>query len=505
MPFPTYLVNMLVAAALGAGTNELAIVAILRYILPRKKGEIARRIRDIVATDLISPDKMRDKLDEPKVGELLHRHIDRALAELLARDLPDPETLLEGHRAEVDALRDRLRETLLDEFARAVSDPGFSDAMLRPFLEERWRVLRRRAPRSFIPDSADSLPSRVAGWLSALERSEPLRAAARSVLDGWLAGKLERSASAADFLSPALLEAVEELAVAQAPALVGQLTDALRDDALQDTVSDAMMAAIGQQLQGQGILGEIKGALVGAMRIREDVRGICRRLPDILYRNFHRPENRAAFESVLRDAVRRVLRHRLDEDAKSPAARERLVDMLLERAWREKYFRRLGDGAAAVAAAALDRSIEETLERAGADVSSEAALDALAARCRHMLLSDSTRRLLAAQFDELAAAWMSRPLGRLGRFVSEAGRERAAAVAAEEVRLMLRARLAEFAEESGVWDIVVSSIEAYDDRQLSDLVQHLARSELRWVTVLGGVIGAVVGLAQTFMQTRGWF
>ena len=505
MPATAYIVNMLVAAALGAGTNELAIIAILRYILPRKKGEIARRIRDIVATDLISPDKMREKLDEPQVGELLRRHIDNALADLLARDLPAPEALLAGHRREVGALLARLRDTLLDEFARGVSAPAFSDAVLRPFLEERWRVLRLRTPRSFIPGRADDLPPAVAKWIVSLEGSEPLRAAVRTALDGWLAGKLERSHSPADFLSPAIMEAAEEMAVAQAPVLVKQLTDALRDDTLQQTVADAMMAAIGQQLQGQGVLGGIKGALVGAMRIRDDVRGICRRLPDILYQNFHRPENRAAFESVLRSAVRRVLRHRLDDDMKSPAARGRLVDMLLERAWREKYFRRLGDGAAAAVAGALDRSVEETFRSLGVDAASDAGLDALTARCRRMLMSDATRLLLAGQFDELAAAWMGRPLGRLERFVTVAGRERLAAVAAGEVRLMLRSRLAEFAEESGVWDIVVSSIEAYDNRQLADLVQHLARSELRWVTALGGVIGAVVGLAQTFMQASGWF
>ncbi|MCC8165305.1 MAG: DUF445 family protein [Planctomycetes bacterium] len=53
-----------------------------------------------------------------------------------------------------------------------------------------------------------------------------------------------------------------------------------------------------------------------------------------------------------------------------------------------------------------------------------------------------------------------------------------------------------------MWDIITTSIENYDDKQIADLVQTLARSELRWVTVLGGVIGAVVGIFQTVLQ--GW-
>ncbi|MCC8165307.1 MAG: DUF445 domain-containing protein, partial [Planctomycetes bacterium] len=78
-PATAYLMNAAIAALLGAGTNELAIITIVRYILPRKKGEIARRIQHLVSTDLLSPDKMQAKIDDPAVGTVMEKNIDAAL------------------------------------------------------------------------------------------------------------------------------------------------------------------------------------------------------------------------------------------------------------------------------------------------------------------------------------------------------------------------------------------------------------------------------------------
>lgn len=497
----TYLANILIAAALGAGTNELAIIAILRHILPRKKGEIARRIRDLVATDLLSPEKLLQKLDDPIMGELLRRHLDQALADLLKRDLPPPEELLREHRAEFGALAARLRDSLLDELAARAGSPGFARDVVRPFLAERWRELGARTPRSLLTAArAESLPARAEEWVASLENSPALRDAARGALDGWLAGKLARSESPADFLSPGLAAAAEELAAAQAPLLMRHVTDALREPTIQEAITGAIMNAIRQQLDGQGVLGGIKGAFVSAMRVQDDIRGVCRRLPDTLYHNLHRRENYGAFESLLREAVRKMLRQRFASDLNAPESRERIVGLIMDRVWREKNFRRLAANAAAFVRSALEKSLEESLGDLGGDAAMDGILDEAAERVRRMLAAPATRELLAARFDEFLAGWMARPLGRLDRFVSPETRSALAEAAAGEALQLLRLRLADIVEESGMWDIVTASIEGYDDREIGDMVRQLARSELRWVTILGGVIGGVVGLLQSLLN-----
>lgn len=503
MPVTPYIINALIAAALGAGTNELAIIAILRYILPRKKTEIARRIRDLIATDLLSPDKMREKLDDPHVGDLLRKNIDSALADLFARDLPSPDELLKNHRNEADALAARLRETLLSEFRRRVSDDDFAAGVIRPFLEERWEALRVRTPRSLMTTKAEKIPEFVSSWLASLERAPALREGVRRALDNWLAKRMSGAASPADVLSPGLVAAAEELAVSQAPVIVRQLTNLLREPDVSSTIAAGIMNAIHGQLRGQGVLGEIKGVFVNAIGVRDDVRGVCRRLPDELEANFQRPMNRERLVSAIRTAVRKGMSQELAADFKSPVRRAQLVGMLLDGFWRPETFARLGARAAALVEGALSRTLAETVERLGISGAREAVLSEATARSARILAADATADLLGSQFDELVAAWRVRPLGRLERFVEAGARARLAAVAAREGREMLRERLADFAEESGVWDIITSSIENYDDKELSDMIVQLARSELRWVTILGGVIGLVVGVLQTVFQSFG--
>lgn len=505
MPLTAYIVNALIAAALGAGTNELAIIAILRYILPRKKTEIARRIRDLIATDLLSPEKMREKLDDPHVGDVLHKNIDSALEEFFSRNLPSPNAILASHQQEMDALAARLRQTLLDELKLRVSDPSFAAEVIRPFLAERWEALRTRTPRSLMTRKADKLPEFTASWLSSLEQAPALRESARKALDNWLAERILGAASPADILSPGLVAAAEELAVSQAPVIIKQLTNLLREPNVANTIAAGIMNAIHSQLRGQGMLGEIKGVFVNAMGVRDDVRGVCRRLPDELEENFQRPMNNHRFVMALRTAVRKGMSQELHADFKTPAQRARIVNMLMDGFWHPDTFDRLGKKASEFVESTLSRTLEETLDRLGVNSARESVLDEAAVRCQRILSAEATGNLLGRQFDELVSAWRVRPLGRLDRFIGAETRSRLAAVAAREGREMLQTRLADFAEESGFWDIITSSIEGYDNKELSDMIVQLARSELRWVTILGGVIGLVVGILQTAMHSFGLF
>lgn len=505
MPWKAYAVNALIAAALGAGTNELAIIAILRYILPRKKGEIARRIRDIVATDLLSPEKMRDKMDDPQVGVLLFRHIDNALAGFLERDLPAPDDLVEQHREEFDAFAARLRESALGEYSRRVEDERFARDVIRPFLAERWSVLRDRTPRSFLHRHADKLPDLAAEWVASMRESSYLREKVGRGLDGWLGSRVEASRTAADFLSPGVVAAVEDFAASQTTVIVEQLTSLLRSPEVNAAITDGVMAAIRGELRGQGLVGGVKEVFVNALRIEDDVQGVVRRLPDALGDNFRQPHNQARLKGALREAVRGMLLRDMDATFRSGSARGRAVAFIMDRVWREDNFRKVGERVSAMVARGMDQPLSALLEKAGLGGGDDAVLDEVSERIRRVLAAPATRELLAGQWDEFLAGWRVRRLGRLARFVSEDSRKRVSAVATREVRAMLRARLGEFAEESGVWDIVTNSIENYNDDELAELIKNLARSELRMVTILGGVIGLFVGVAQTFLHSLGLF
>ncbi len=503
-PWSTYAVNALIAAALGAGTNELAIITILRYILPKKKTEIARRIRDLIATDLLSPEKMKLKLDDPAVIGVVENNTDDMLRIFLERDLPAPDVLLANHLGEVDTLLRRGKEALLGEYRRRVASPEFAGEVIRPFLDERWQTLRARTPASLL-SKPEGLREFVQDWLRSLEDSPALRNGLGKALDTFLAERIAKADSAADLLTPGLVRAAEDFVALQAPFIIRQMTDILRTPGVRETIVTAIMNSIRQQLRGQGMLGDLKGLFANMIGIKEDVQGICRRLPDVLDANFAQPANRYNFVYTLKAAVARALTRDLAEDFRSPALRERLVKAALDSVWRPDMFERAAAGVGGFLEKAMAQPLMDTLAGFGMDRLPPGLIDEAAARAQRILASDSTLDLLEGQFDELIAAWRRRPLGRLDRFLPDASRRRLAAVVAREGRTLIQARLGDFAEQTGVWDILTASIENYDDRELAGMIQQLARSELRWVTILGGIIGLVVGLLQTVFQGLGWF
>ncbi|MCC8180082.1 MAG: DUF445 domain-containing protein, partial [Planctomycetes bacterium] len=262
-----------------------------------------------------------------------------------------------------------------------------------------------------------------------------------------------------------------------------------------------VMQSIRGQLAGQGVLGNIKGAFVSIMKIERDIKGVCERLPDALYENLNQPGNRERFEELIKKAVRSGLEKEFDPVLHESSARGKLLDAVMDRVWSKRNFARLARGAEKLARAGLDQPMAESVDKLGLSASVTGALDETAIRIARMLSADATRTFLGEQIDEVFQLFLNRPIGKLGRLVSAETVDHIAAAVADEARLMLRSRLSGFADEAGVWDIIVESIESYDNQRLARLVQQLARSELRWVTVLGGVIGAVVGILQTFLHT----
>ena len=63
----------------------------------------------------------------------------------------------------------------------------------------------------------------------------------------------------------------------------------------------------------------------------------------------------------------------------------------------------------------------------------------------------------------------------------------------------LREKLADFAHDSGLWDIVRDSIIAYDNKDMERLIRSVANRELFYITILGGVLGGLIGLLQPLL------
>jgi len=113
-----------------------------------------------------------------------------------------------------------------------------------------------------------------------------------------------------------------------------------------------------------------------------------------------------------------------------------------------------------------------------------------------MLTGPEMRRIISVRAGELLASVRQIPLGRPARFISLETRSTLARMGADEVRALIAGRLDEFTEQTGLWNIVSDSVLSYDNKELERMIRRIASRELSWVTWLGGIIGALLGVIQ---------
>lgn len=75
-----------------------------------------------------------------------------------------------------------------------------------------------------------------------------------------------------------------------------------------------------------------------------------------------------------------------------------------------------------------------------------------------------------------------------------------ARICANQMQSYLSERLPQLIEETDIWNIVYETIMSYDEQKLVRLTRQVANRELRGVTLWGGVIGAVVGVAMSLVM-----
>ena len=75
-----------------------------------------------------------------------------------------------------------------------------------------------------------------------------------------------------------------------------------------------------------------------------------------------------------------------------------------------------------------------------------------------------------------------------------------ARICANQMSAYLAGHLPQLIEETDIWNIIYESIMSFDEQKLVLLTRQVANRELRGVTLWGGMIGAVVGVAMSLVM-----
>lgn len=503
--YRAYLINAGIAALLGAGTNWLALRIVLYRTLPKKKHQFAQRIQHVVAAELMTPDKILRQLDMPQTADMLRENIHAAVTDFLARPLPPPASLFGADTAWYDRIRAALRALLLREMEDKAQDPEFLEQVLVPFVRTAMESIKTRAPADFVFADGSAFGDLVEQWVRSLKDSASLQNSVRDAIEAYIQNRLDAVRCLGDLVPGRFVEMCRTLLQTQTPFIAAHLAQMLEDGAIHDRLTKIIMASVNAQLRRQGFMGDIKGFFVEALSIENDVKNICRGLPEQMRGHFSDPQNSAELTRMFESAMDAALKGPVPDELRNPDRVRALTLMIFDSIWTADAFAEMGRRLRPKAEEYVHKPLAQTLRRVGVADAADTAVPELARRIQSVLAGPRLREAAATRLDALLDALRDKPIGRPDRFISPAAAQSLSSLICAEMRSLLRGRMAEMMDRSGAWNIIADSINAYGDREIAQLITGIAGNELRWNTYLGGLIGCVIGLVQTCLQRAGWW
>lgn len=156
MDWAPWIVGPLVGAVIGYVTNRVAVMMVFRLI-PGRQAEIAKKIGDVVGTELVGDDDLVALLDgldlRPGVTEMIERTLTKRLGEIAS--FPVLGSVLTKDR--IDRIRDGIVDSILERksFFVDVMRTGFERSIdLRALVREKVAALPTERLQSSILEVA---------------------------------------------------------------------------------------------------------------------------------------------------------------------------------------------------------------------------------------------------------------------------------------------------------------------------------------------------------------
>jgi uncharacterized membrane protein YheB (UPF0754 family) len=515
------LVNGLIGAFIGAVTNELAIRWIFWYILPAKKVRLAEAVKNAVSKELMSPEKIAERMKSEKSRAVIARNIEAWLSAKLDEDLPAAEDLLPAAGAAgAERLKKFLGRLTAAEILAAISGKTFLDNELSPLIERELSALLSKSPRELLPAETERfLTERIPDIVDKALLSEDNIDITASRIADIVHPALGSEKSLADILSPGAAATAENFVF---DALVSQsdnIAAFFGEPGVRRRIAGKIREAALEWSEGRGgggLAGLIKRKAVkygyDLFNIDHDVQSLCAKIPAKIRESFGDRDSRGEIRKLASRVTGSLLAMRLGDifgGVKYEDVRQSVKSSL--RAFLDTDAR--GKIAAGVRDALEDissRGILDAVLIIEPGFSARDAADAVSRKLVRAANSMTGRKIILARCGKLASELGKKRIGRISAAVPPAELEKikisvaALSNAAAGAFMDIAAeKMESFVEDAGIWDIIAESIVSYDDKKLEALVRKIANRELVWVTVLGGVLGFIIGVLQGVLNVFG--
>jgi len=513
-----YLVPPLLGALIGYLTNYVAIRMLFRPlrawrlfgvrvpltpgIIPAKRGELARRMGEMVGSHLLTSGDVGAALLQPGFRRELRSAVGEKLGQFLDRERGALETLVpQEFRARFHELVEHVQWRIVREVSGYLDSPECAQR-LGGYLQAKGDALLARDLASFVDEK------RVEEWRAYLEHrlhgllsSEQTAREVGRYVDERLDRLLASERSLRELLPEDLLQMLHEQLEKEIPPLLEKLGGLLYDpDFRERLVRKARVAIEGflDSLQG------LSGLLAGFFNIEKlyarlpeflDQAGdeiarwlreektqqqvgslICARLDAFLDQPLGSYVDKLPYEKVA--GMRRFVRERAVGMVASPRSVELVMQALAE------AYERIGDKR--FDSLLQDALPEGTLARWRLQLT-EQALTALRA--------PATRDAFAGVLAEKVQAWVYQlPLGKLAARLPADIREELEAGVVAHLEELLRKEVPPLIDTLNVARIVEGKVNSLDLLQVEALLMGVMQEQFKYINLFGALLGALIGM-----------
>jgi hypothetical protein len=500
-----YITNWLAIKMLFSPLKELRVFGIrvpfTPGLLPKERKRISQGIGETVAKELITADVIQERLAAPDVRAALEGEVESKLDELFATDVSNFVSDLTGaSEGPLGVLAARAWSGLVasDAFSAAVGEAvrsAFSAAERLPLTDLISSAELRALSVSLLSD--ENLASLREKAASALER---VYAETSVSGDAGAKGPLLGGLLPPEALKPLVCVFTEGLYRASIPVIENFLRQPDTKRGLESYANEIVRRAVGR-------LNVLQRLLVGATQYEKSIASTMPETVDDLV---------AAASSLLRDPampsrVSGAALSALDSAVDEPlsALIRRLVSHDAALAAVDAALAALRDTGPSIAEKAYDL----VAKRPGLSVASALAslglpADVLAARARSgagSLLSGAgaggelLQGALASFTNSLSGGLRAQAVGSIVGVDSRLKRELAVWISDKALELV-SSEAGKIIEGFDIGRVVIEKIDALDMMEMEKMIIDLVDKELKWITILGGVLGGLIGFIQSFIS-----
>ncbi|RCK81380.1 MAG: hypothetical protein OZSIB_2249 [Candidatus Ozemobacter sibiricus] len=500
---------------IGGLTNGIAIKMIFRPyrkvgllglewqgLIPKRQPELAAKIATVVTTRLLTREKIVARFADPDVRAAIERLIREMIDRFLEQDLGALGQYLSPSE------KTRLAETVavaLGRLGTAIEDWLATDAG-HAFVGGLLDQALARCPDEILRHQEVDLDGRCRAYLEEFFGQSDLRAALKQGMARLVVDWANSARALGESLPPEAHEVLQAEMAGLAPVLQERVAQALFSPDNLDKIRRAVREAVEKEMNKPvadpgsftGII-EMGARAVFKQPILERVEAMFAANVPELKAALTDAETRARFEKALLELLADLLARTPNDllAGRSAASLDRLLERLTDFAEQGLHKPELRE----FLARTLAEEIRRLARRPARDLARMAGLpDHFPATWTHALCTDLCRGRISA-FLQKEGWWLfdilvNLPIGRVARFANSQLLEQATAIALEHLLQVVSDKAPQVLEAVDMEGIVRTELLGYPPAELEKLVQTISARELRAITWLGGVLGALIGATQ---------